>query len=49
MIARRLQMWRLSNFQITRLPSSADVHVFDCVGRANESDERSSPWPRCAT
>jgi hypothetical protein len=36
MVARRLQMWRLSNFRITRLPSSADVHVFDCVGRVNE-------------
>ena len=40
MIARRLQMWRLSNFRITRLPSSGDVHVFDCVGRVNESDRR---------
>jgi acetyl/propionyl-CoA carboxylase alpha subunit/acetyl-CoA carboxylase carboxyltransferase component len=40
MVARRLQMWRLSNFRITRLPSSADVHVFDCVGRMNESDRR---------
>ncbi len=40
MIARRLQMWRLSNFRITRLPSNADVYVFDCIGRTNESDER---------
>ena len=41
MIARRLQMWRLSNFEITRLPSAGgDVHLFDCVGRENPSDER---------
>jgi acetyl/propionyl-CoA carboxylase alpha subunit/acetyl-CoA carboxylase carboxyltransferase component len=40
MIARRLQMWRLSNFRITRLASIEDVHAFDCIGRGNESDER---------
>ena len=40
MIARRLQMWRLANFEITRLPAAGDVHLFDCVGRDNPSDER---------
>ena len=40
MIARRLQMWRLANFEISRLPAAGDVHLFDCVGRENRSDER---------
>ncbi|MET0144939.1 MAG: carboxyl transferase domain-containing protein [Ilumatobacteraceae bacterium] len=40
MIARRLQIWRLANFEITRLPAVGDVYLFDCVGRENRSDER---------
>ena len=32
MIARRLQLWRLANFDITRLSTTGDVNVFDCVG-----------------
>ena len=40
MIARRLQMWRLANFEITRLPAAGDIHFFHCVGRENRSDER---------
>ena len=40
MIARRLQLWRLANFEIKRLPSVGDVHLFDCTGRENPSDER---------
>ena len=40
MIARRLQMWRLSNFEIERLPASEDVHLYDCVARTNASDRR---------
>ena len=40
MIARRMQMWRLENFEIRRLPSADDVYLFDCVGRDNPSDER---------
>ena len=31
MIARRLQMWRLENFEISPLPATGDVHLFDCV------------------
>ena len=34
MIARRLQIWRLSNFEVSRLPSTGDVHLFDCIGPA---------------
>ena len=40
MIARRMQMWRLENFEIRRLPAAGEVHLFDCVGRDNPSDER---------
>jgi acetyl/propionyl-CoA carboxylase alpha subunit/acetyl-CoA carboxylase carboxyltransferase component len=40
MIARRLQLWRLANFDITRVGTTGDVNVFDCVGRDNRSDER---------
>ena len=50
MIARRLQMWRLSNFEITRLGSPDEVFVFDCVARDQPAPTSvSSPWPRSAT
>ncbi len=40
MIARRLQMWRLANFEISRLPAADEVHLFHCTARENRSDER---------
>ncbi|MEO6124568.1 MAG: carboxyl transferase domain-containing protein [Ilumatobacteraceae bacterium] len=40
MVARRLQMWRLANFEISRLPAVTDVHLFECVARANDADVR---------
>jgi acetyl-CoA carboxylase carboxyltransferase component len=40
MIARRLNMWRLANFEISRLPSADDVYAFSCVARENPADER---------
>ncbi len=44
MIGRRLQLWRLENFEVTRLPSAEDTHVFDCVARhrngSGPADER---------
>jgi acetyl/propionyl-CoA carboxylase alpha subunit/acetyl-CoA carboxylase carboxyltransferase component len=40
MIARRLRMWRLADFEITRLPSEEDVHLFECVARNNPADVR---------
>ena len=40
MIATRLHMWRLDNFDLTRLPSAHDVHLFHCVARKNPDDER---------
>ena len=40
MVARRLQMWRLKNFEIRPLPSPGEVHLFDCVARDMPSDRR---------
>jgi acetyl/propionyl-CoA carboxylase alpha subunit/acetyl-CoA carboxylase carboxyltransferase component len=40
MIARRLHLWRLANFELTRLPAAEDVHLFHCAARENPSDER---------
>ena len=40
MIARRLHLWRLANFDVTRLPSVEEVHLFHCAARENPSDER---------
>ena len=40
MIARRLQMWRLKNFEIRPLRAPAEVHLFDCVARDTPSDQR---------
>lgn len=40
MMNRRLQLWRLRNFNIERLPSAEDVYLFRCVARENPKDER---------
>jgi acetyl/propionyl-CoA carboxylase alpha subunit/acetyl-CoA carboxylase carboxyltransferase component len=40
MLARRLHLWRLANFELTRLPAAEDVHLFHCTARENPSDER---------
>ena len=40
MIARLLHLWRLANFDVTRLPAVEDVHLFHCAARENPSDER---------
>lgn len=40
MIARRLQLWRLENFDLERLPSTEDVYLFLAVSRDNPKDER---------
>lgn len=40
-IAQRMQMERLSKFDLTRLPSlDEEVYLFQCVARENPSDER---------
>ncbi len=40
MMGKRLQLWRLKNFDITRLPSVEDVYLFHGVARTNPRDER---------
>ena len=40
MISARLHLWRLANFDVTRLPSVEEVHLFHCAARENPSDER---------
>ncbi|MBK8481340.1 MAG: hypothetical protein IPL40_09215 [Proteobacteria bacterium] len=40
MIGKRLQLWRLSNFAIERLPSVEDVYLYRAKGRDNPKDER---------
>ena len=36
----RLDMWRLKNFDGTRLPAAADTYLFHMVAKDNPSDER---------
>jgi acetyl-CoA carboxylase carboxyltransferase component len=38
--AARLRLGRLANFELARLPSVEDVHVFHCIARDNPADER---------
>jgi len=40
MIAERLELWRLSNFALRRLPSAEDIYLFDAVATSNPKDER---------
>ena len=40
MMAERLDLWRLGNFQLERLPSVEDVYLFHGVARENPADER---------
>ena len=40
MVAERLGLWRLSKFELTRLPSPVDVHLFRAVGRTMPEDRR---------
>ena len=40
MMSKRLHLWRLSNFQIERLPSVEDVYLIHAVARDNPKDER---------
>jgi acetyl/propionyl-CoA carboxylase alpha subunit/acetyl-CoA carboxylase carboxyltransferase component len=39
-VARRLQLWRLSSFDLERLPSPEEIFLFRARGRANSADER---------
>ncbi|MFZ0833689.1 MAG: carboxyl transferase domain-containing protein, partial [Mycobacterium sp.] len=40
MIAKRLDLWRLSNFALNRLRSAEDVYVFHGVAHDNPADQR---------
>ena len=40
MMAERMDLWRLSNFALERLPAAPDVYLFRAVARENERDER---------
>jgi len=40
MLARRLEIWRLANFELERRPSPDDVHLFLAVARSNREDRR---------
>lgn len=40
MVGRRLDLWRLRNFDITRVDAPEDVLLYDCVARENPSDRR---------
>ena len=40
MVGRRLDLWRLRNFTITRLDAAAGVLLYKCVAPGNESDVR---------
>ncbi len=40
MLAKRLDLWRLSNFTLRRLRSAEDVYVFHGVARDNPADQR---------
>ena len=40
MMAERMELWRLSNFELERLPAAPDVYLFRAVARENARDER---------
>ena len=40
MVGRRLNLWRLRNFRITRLDAPEDVLLYHCVASDNEADQR---------
>ncbi|MGZ8744864.1 MAG: ATP-binding protein, partial [Nocardioides sp.] len=40
MVGRRLDLWRLRNFHVTRVEAPEDVLLYECVARENPSDRR---------
>jgi acetyl/propionyl-CoA carboxylase alpha subunit/acetyl-CoA carboxylase carboxyltransferase component len=40
MLAKRLEIWRLANFELERRPAPEDVHLFLGVARSNKEDRR---------
>ncbi|MCX6400863.1 MAG: fused acetyl/propionyl-CoA carboxylase subunit alpha/methylmalonyl-CoA decarboxylase subunit alpha [Propionibacteriales bacterium] len=40
MVGRRLNLWRLRDFEVTRLDAPDDVLLYECVARSNPADRR---------
>ncbi|HHU38870.1 MAG TPA: ATP-grasp domain-containing protein, partial [Propionibacterium sp.] len=40
MAARQLDLWRLREFDVTRIPAPRDVLLFECVAKTNPDDRR---------
>ena len=40
MVGRRLNLWRLRNFHVTRVEAPEDVMLYECVARENPTDRR---------
>ncbi len=40
MVGRRLNLWRLSNFEVTRIEAPEDVLLYECVAPDNPADRR---------
>ncbi|MDO5535598.1 MAG: carboxyl transferase domain-containing protein, partial [Propionibacteriaceae bacterium] len=40
MAGRQLDLWRLREFDVTRLPAPRDVILFECVAKSNPADRR---------
>jgi acetyl-CoA carboxylase carboxyltransferase component/biotin carboxyl carrier protein len=40
MVGRRLDLWRLRDFDITRLDAPEDVLLYHCIAKDNEADQR---------
>ena len=40
MVGRRLDLWRLRNFHVTRVDAPEDVLLYECVARENPADRR---------
>jgi acetyl/propionyl-CoA carboxylase alpha subunit/acetyl-CoA carboxylase carboxyltransferase component len=40
MVGRRLNLWRLRNFHVTRIEAPEDVFLYECVARENPTDRR---------
>ena len=40
MVGRRLNLWRLRNFHLTRIDAPEDVLLYDCVAKDNPQDRR---------
>ncbi|MGL5823424.1 MAG: carboxyl transferase domain-containing protein [Nocardioides sp.] len=40
MVGRRLNLWRLREFDVTRIAAPADVLLYECVAKSNPADRR---------